>query len=306
MDGILLVDKPMEWTSMDVCAHLRGVLHERHVGHTGTLDPNATGLLVVLTGKGTKLARYLENDTKEYVARIRLGIKTNTQDIWGEVISRHDVVIARNEIESSLEQFIGNQLQIPPMYSAVKVGGMKLVDAARAGKEIERKKRTVTVYEYSDITWIPEELQIGFTVKCSKGTYVRTICEDIGAFAGIPACMAQLERISAAGLTKDSAITLSEAAEYAADGTLADHIIPVDSFLKEYKPLIVTCEAVKRLIYGNYLYEEDIADLPEGKENPVSEEGYQIFRVYDAEGKFRALYRYDPKDRCYKCGKMFS
>lgn len=209
MDGILLVDKPMEWTSMDVCAHLRGVLHERHIGHTGTLDPNATGLLVVLIGKGTKLARYLENDTKEYIARIRLGIKTNTQDIWGEIISRHDVMITRDDIESSLEQFIGNQLQIPPMYSAVKIRGKKLYEIARKGGEVQREPRKIHISRLELIEQ-DDNGDWGLHVECSKGTYIRTLCNDIGDVLGCCGCMSALRRTRAGRFMIADAHTLQE------------------------------------------------------------------------------------------------
>lgn len=209
MNGILLVDKPMEWTSMDVCAHLRGVLHERHVGHTGTLDPNATGLLVVLVGKGTKIARFLENDTKEYIAGLRLGIKTNTQDIWGEVLAENESSVGRNAIEESLASFRGDLLQIPPMYSAVKIRGKKLYEIARKGGEVAREPRRIHIFRL-ELLDPDENGDWGLSVECSKGTYIRTLCSDIGDAIGCGGCMSALRRIRAGRFLIDDAHTLQE------------------------------------------------------------------------------------------------
>ncbi len=209
MDGLLLVDKPAEWTSMDVCAHLRGVLHERHIGHTGTLDPNATGLLVVLTGKGTKAAKYAENDTKEYHARLRLGTATDTQDIWGNVLEQRDGARTRGDIEAVLGRFRGQIMQLPPMYSAIKIRGKKLYDIARRGGDVEREPRPVTIYRL-DVTDQDETGDWGLAIECSKGTYIRTLCADIGAALGCGGCMSALRRVRAGKFTIDQAHTLDE------------------------------------------------------------------------------------------------
>ena len=212
MDGILLVDKPMEWTSMDVCAHLRGVLHERHIGHTGTLDPNATGLLVVLVGKATKLAKYLENDTKEYTAGIRLGVKTNTQDIWGDVVSETDIAVSREELDASLAQFRGDQMQIPPMYSAVKIRGKKLYEIARKGGEVAREPRKIHISRL-ELLDRNENGDWTLNIECSKGTYIRTLCSDIGDAVGCGACMSSLRRTRAGKYYLSDAHTLPEIRE---------------------------------------------------------------------------------------------
>ena len=209
MDGILLVDKPSEWTSMDVCAHLRGVLHERHIGHTGTLDPNATGLLVVLTGKGTKAAKYAENDTKEYIARLRLGIRTDTQDIWGTVLDASGEIRERSEIEAVLERFRGDILQLPPMYSAIKIRGKKLYEIARRGGDVEREPRPITIHRL-ELLDRDENGDWGLTVACSKGTYIRTLCADIGDALGCGGCMSALRRVRCGDFTIDEAHTLEE------------------------------------------------------------------------------------------------
>ena len=209
MDGILLVDKPAEWTSMDVCAHLRGVLHEKHIGHTGTLDPNATGLLVVLTGKGTKAAKYAENDTKEYAARLRTGLRTDTQDIWGNVLEENEPVNDRGRLEAVLERFRGEILQLPPMYSAIKIRGKKLYEIARRGGSVEREPRPVTIFRL-ELLDRDENGDWGLDVMCSKGTYIRTLCSDIGDAAGCGGCMSALRRIRCGDFDISEAHTLEE------------------------------------------------------------------------------------------------
>lgn len=209
MDGILLVDKPAEWTSMDVCAHLRGVLHEKHIGHTGTLDPNATGLLVVLVGKGTKAAKYAENDAKEYVARLRLGTVTDTQDVWGTVIKSEPVSMDRQTIEAALEGFRGPIMQLPPMYSAIKIRGRKLYEIARRGGDVQREPRPVTIYRLA-LTDQDQAGDWGLEIECSKGTYIRTLCADIGQALGCGGCMSALRRVRAGRFTIDQAHTLEQ------------------------------------------------------------------------------------------------
>lgn len=209
MDGILLVDKPAEWTSMDVCAHLRGVLHEKHIGHTGTLDPNATGLLVVLTGKGTKAAKYAENDKKEYVARLRLGTKTDTQDIWGTVLAQNESEYSRQDVEAVLNRFRGPIMQLPPMYSAIKIRGKKLYEIARRGGDVEREPRPITIYRL-ELLDPDEQGDWGLVIECSKGTYIRTLCSDIGDALGCGGCMSALRRTRAGDFILEEAHTLEE------------------------------------------------------------------------------------------------
>lgn len=208
MTGILLVDKPTEWTSMDVCAHLRGVLHEKHVGHSGTLDPNATGLLIVLAGKATKAAKYIEADAKEYRAHLRLGTVTDTQDIWGTVLESKQQHVTREELEAVLPRFRGDIEQIPPMYSAIKIRGQKLYQIARRGGEVEREPRPITIEKLEvvgqeDRDWILD-------IRCSKGTYVRSLCADIGAALGCGGCMSALRRTAAGRFSVADAHSLDE------------------------------------------------------------------------------------------------
>ncbi len=208
MTGILLVDKPTDWTSMDVCAHLRGVLHEKHVGHSGTLDPNATGLLVVLAGKATKAVKYIEADSKEYIAHLRLGLSTDTQDVWGTVLQERAQTVTREELEAALSAFRGDIMQLPPMYSAIKIRGQKLYQIARRGGEVEREPRPVCIEKLEIIgeengDWILD-------IVCSKGTYVRSLCANIGNALGCGGCMSALRRTRAGQFTLAQAHTLDE------------------------------------------------------------------------------------------------
>ena len=181
-NGIIIVDKPSGWTSQDVAAKLRGVFHERRIGHGGTLDPMATGVLPVFVGRATRAAEFMESAQKEYIAGLRLGMTTNTQDTSGETLQTAPVCVTRQELEAALKQFTGPIEQIPPMYSAIKIGGKKLYELARKGQEIERKPRPVTIYALELLDGDGADWTI--RVRCSKGTYVRTLCHDIGAALG--------------------------------------------------------------------------------------------------------------------------
>ena len=314
MNGVINIYKEKGYTSFHVVAVLRHFTGEKKIGHTGTLDPDAAGVLPVCIGKATKLVGQLTDTDKTYKAEMLLGRKTDTQDISGKILEEMNpeevkAKISEKDIYGAFGRLTGEIEQVPPMYSAVKVGGVKLVDAARKGKVIERQTRKATVYGYSDIKIDMENLLVCFSVDCSKGTYIRTICEDIGGMLGIPACLKSLERTRAAGVGIEETITLKQAEEFAGNGTLAEHIIPTDRFLLDFPYVVVGNEAVKRLVFGNYMYSEDMtgeipnAEIP-GERGSLFKEG--IFRIYDLNGNFYALYRYDAVDACYKCEKMFS
>ena len=206
-NGIIIIDKPSGWTSMDVCAKLRGILHTKKVGHAGTLDPMATGVLPVFVGQATRAVSFAESGQKEYVAGLKLGLVTNTQDTSGETLGTHPASVTRTELEAVLPRFTGEIEQIPPMYSAIKVGGKKLYELARRGEEVERKPRPVTIYE---LEVVEQTAPDAFTlrIRCSKGTYVRTLCHDIGRALGCGGCMSALRRTMAAGFTLADAVTL--------------------------------------------------------------------------------------------------
>ena len=191
-DGIIIIDKPTGWTSMDVCAKLRGILREKRIGHAGTLDPMATGVLPVFVGRATKAVQFAENGRKEYHAVLKLGTVTDTQDTTGTVLETHPVTVGADEVRAALEHFTGELLQLPPMYSALKVNGQKLYDLARQGKTVERKPRAITVYGLELLEQsAPDEFAL--RVVCSKGTYIRTLCHDLGQALGCGGCMAALD-----------------------------------------------------------------------------------------------------------------
>jgi len=211
MDGLFNIYKEAGMTSFDVVAKMRKIMNTRTIGHTGTLDPNATGVLVVAVGRATKTISYMENDDKIYIAELTLGLKTNTEDIWGEVLCERnlaDFELNSEKIEKVIKSFVGKQLQIPPMYSALKVNGKKLYELAREGQEIKREPREIEIFNIYDISVY--ENKVLFTVHCSKGTYIRTLCKDIGDKIGCGATMSKLERIKAGSFLKNSSVKLEE------------------------------------------------------------------------------------------------
>lgn len=207
-NGILIVDKPEGWTSQDVVSKLRGVLHERRVGHGGTLDPMATGVLPVFVGRATRAVEFFEHAEKTYEATLLLGTVTDTQDTTGTVLETRPAAVKEAELHAVLSRFIGVQTQIPPMYSAVKIGGKKLYELARAGKEIERKPREITIFSMELLDFSENYARI--SVRCSKGTYIRTLCHDIGAALGCGGCMAALRRVQAGAYRLDEAVSMEE------------------------------------------------------------------------------------------------
>ncbi len=237
-NGIIIIDKPPEWTSHDVVAKLRGILHEKRIGHAGTLDPMATGVLPVFVGRATRAVEFAAEGDKEYFAGLRLGQVTDTQDVTGTVLAQHPVSVCRDQLEAALTCFRGDILQIPPMYSAIKVDGKKLYELARRGKEVERKPRPITIHTLEIMQ------QLGNTdfllrVECSKGTYVRTLCHDIGTALGCGGVMSSLRRTRAAGFSMETALTL-DAVQAAADEDRADALLlPVDSYFSRYPALTI-------------------------------------------------------------------
>lgn len=335
VNGVINIFKEKGYTSFHVVYQIRKITGEQKVGHTGTLDPDVTGVLPICVGKATKLVGQLTDTDKTYCCRMRFGFCTDTQDASGQIteqmaddevrrvlmqknpecsVRQHDYDTACDRIRNVISSFVGEIRQIPPMFSALKVGGMKLVNAARKGVVVEREPRKVTIHSIDDVVISEDLLHVQFTVNCSKGTYVRTLCEDIGRALNVPACMEELERTEAAGLSLDTAVALDHVKELAAAGRLEECMIPTDRFLMVYPSLVVTDDAVKKLIYGNYLYGPDfmpeaVAQGQQTQDSPTqgqpvpADNGY--VRVYDRRGLFYALYRYDEKADCYKCVKMF-
>jgi tRNA pseudouridine55 synthase len=251
MNGIILVDKPQDWTSHDVVAKLRGVLHERRIGHSGTLDPLATGLLVVFVGRATRAVEFAEADSKEYIAGLHLGVSTDTQDITGNIVAESAALPDEAALREALGRFIGDIEQIPPMYSAIKIGGKKLYELARRGESVERAPRKITVSAI-DIAGRDSDDYI-LNISCSKGTYVRTLCSDIGEALGCGACMSSLRRTRAGVFSVDDAHSLADIEAAVREGRLSDIILPGDTLFASFPKLTVSQSAAKRLKNGNII-----------------------------------------------------
>lgn len=264
MNGIVIVDKPAGWTSQDVVSKLRGVLHERRIGHGGTLDPMATGVLPVFVGRGTRAVEFFEHAEKTYEAVLHLGITTDTEDITGTVLEQKEIKISKEAFLGVLDQFRGEIQQIPPMYSALKVNGQKLCDLARKGKEVERKPRTITIHRLDCTEFDGTFARL--TVCCSKGTYIRTLCKDIGQALGCGGCMESLRRVTAGAYAIDEAVPLQ---------TLVDaenpeeYLRPVDSMFTRHTAVTLTSKQEARCRNGNNFS----IDLPEGTYRAYSQNG---------------------------------
>ena len=247
-NGILIIDKPAGWTSQDVAAKLRGVFHEKRVGHGGTLDPMATGVLPIFIGRATRGVEFFESAEKEYIAGIKLGTVTNTQDTTGEVLETNSVSVTREDLEAALKRFTGELDQIPPMYSAIKIGGQKLYELARKGQEVERKPRRITIFELELLDGSGCDYTL--RVRCSKGTYVRTLCHDLGQMLGCGACMSSLRRTRAGSFTLGQAITMEQLLEFAKETDPQDLLMPADALFAEFPPLIVELGQAEKLRHG--------------------------------------------------------
>lgn len=272
-NGIIIIDKPAGWTSMDVCAKLRGILKTKKIGHAGTLDPMATGVLPVFVGQATRAVSFAEGGEKEYVAGLRLGRTTNTQDTEGQTLTQSPVTVGREELEAVLPRFTGEISQIPPMFSAIKINGQKLYDLARQGKEVERKARAVTIFALEVVEQVSETDYI-LRIRCSKGTYVRTLCHDIGQALGCGGCMFSLRRTMAAGFTLDESVTLERMQE-GGEALLR----PTDSLFRDRPDYrLKTEKQEERCRNGNPFFIQE--SLPEGE-----------YRIYGREGAFLCLSR---------------
>ena len=244
-NGIIIVNKPAGWTSQDVTAKLRGVFHEKRVGHGGTLDPMATGVLPVFVGRATRAVEFFEHADKEYIATLRLGTVTDTQDTTGNTLETHPVSVTKAELEAALVAFTGEIDQLPPMYSAIKVNGQKLYELARRGKEVERKPRRITVHALELLSGEGTDWRI--RIHCSKGTYVRTLCADIGEKLGCGGCMASLVRTKAGAFSLDRAHTMEEIIAAKDPETL---LLPVDTLFAQYPALTVNAAGERKLRNG--------------------------------------------------------
>lgn len=270
-DGIIIIDKPQGWTSMDVCAKLRDILHTRKVGHAGTLDPMATGVLPVFVGRATRGVSFAESGEKEYVATLRLGLITDTQDITGNVLCEKPVTVTPDDVAALLPRFTGEIQQLPPMYSALKVNGQKLYDLARQGREVERKARPITIFSLT-VEDHPSPSDYVLRIRCSKGTYVRTLCHDMGQALGCGGCMAALRRTEAAGYTLDEAYTI-EAVQAHGEALLRG----VDTLFRDAPAYTISDGRTEALCRNGNPFP---AVGPEGE-----------YRVYGPDGEFLCLSR---------------
>ena len=296
INGILNVYKEAGYTSHDVVAKLRGICRQKKIGHTGTLDPEAVGVLPVCLGSGTKLCDMLTDKSKEYEAVLLLGQVTDTQDVTGTVLEEHEVTADEEQAVEAIRSFVGAYEQIPPMYSALKVNGKRLYELARAGKEVERKGRRVEIHSIEILSVsLPE---ITFRVACSKGTYIRTLCHDIGQKLGCGGTMKSLKRTRVGIFTIDGALKLSQLEELAAQGRLEEKVIPVEAMFTELPVLTVKDAFVRLIENGNAFYPG------QAEESVRTPDGRQV-RVYDRKGRFYGIYAFSEEKERYQPVKMF-
>ena len=268
--GILIVNKPQDWTSQDVVSKLRGVFHEKRVGHGGTLDPMATGVLPVFFGRATRAVEFFEHADKKYVATLRLGQVTDTQDTTGNILQTNEVRISEQDVADVLPKFIGKIQQIPPMYSAIKIGGKKLYELARAGKEVERKPREIEIFSLEMTHIAGNDWRL--LVHCSKGTYVRTLCHDIGAALGCGGTMASLQRVAAGAYALSQSATLEEIIE---NNNRESLLLPIDSLFQHHASLTLTASQEKCVRNGaSFTFRGKVEGL---------------YRVYGQNNEFLAL-----------------
>lgn len=309
-NGIINVYKEKGFTSFDVVAKLRGILHQKKIGHTGTLDPDAEGVLPVCLGRATKVCGMLADRDKEYEAVLLLGKETDTQDLTGTVLHEAEANVSEKEVRNAIAGFVGEYEQIPPMYSALKVNGQKLCDLARKGITVERQARKVHIYELEVLS--AELPRVRMRVRCSKGTYIRTLCQDIGRRLGCFGCMESLVRTRVADFTLENSLRLSEIEallektpapmeaaaqqEFPEKTNVNKIIIKVDKLFLQYPSVFSDERADKLVANGNRIPEEFIRE----RENA----GSQV-RLYDSKGSFIGLYAYQDADKDYKPIKIF-
>ncbi len=293
--GIINVYKEKGYTSHDVVAKLRGIAGQKKIGHTGTLDPDAEGVLPVCLGKATKVCELLTDKDKTYRAVLFLGQTTDTQDASGMVLETSDISnLNESQVTEAVQSFVGEYAQIPPMYSALKVDGKKLYELAREGKTVERKARNVKIHS---IKILRVDLpRVEMEVSCSKGTYIRTLCHDIGEKLGVGGCMESLLRVRVGRFVLADSLRLSEIQKAKEDGNLEKILQPIDSVFEQYRAVRIRSDQEKRLQNGNSFRKTDRLQNYDDQE---------MVRVYDSNGHFAAVYRYVEKDHEFRIVKMF-
>lgn len=319
INGVINVYKEAGFTSHDVVAKLRGIVHQKRIGHTGTLDPEAVGVLPVCFGKATRVTDILTDETKTYEAVMLLGTDTDTQDTTGQVLRQQEVTCTEEEIREALKSFEGDQMQIPPMYSALKVHGKKLYELAREGKTVEREPRPVHFFEIRALSFdLP---RVTMRVVCSRGTYIRTLCHDIGEKLGCGGCMEHLTRTRVGIFKEEDALTLGKIAEIASENRLKDIVIPTDQVFSELPSVSTRNEGDVLAHNGNKIPTNMLSDvMTQGLTQVAEDSGYDSLgalhwialngdsstgkevpqmpftgevRVYDSVGIFTGLYRVD-------------
>ena len=311
-NGLINIYKEPGFTSNDVVAKLRGILHQKKIGHTGTLDPDAVGVLVVCLGTGTKLVEMLTDHDKEYIAVCRLGVTTDTQDMSGQVLEEAEVNVTRQQLHDAVRAFVGDYEQIPPMYSAIKVGGKKLYELAREGKEVERKPRKVSIGAITilDDSHLESDHLFTMEVKCSKGTYIRTLCHDIGLSLGCGAAMQHLTRTRVGAFSLDTAITLGQVEELRDSGALTDYIKSPEYIFRDLDRIHVKDSARKILENGNsFRLDNVLSEDPEGvNDTEYADDMFgegDMVRVYSEDDTFFGIYKYSAKKKTFDVDKFF-
>lgn len=297
VNGIINVYKEKGFTSFDVVAKMRGIFHQKKIGHTGTLDPDAEGVLPVCLGKATKVCDLLTDKDKEYKAVLLLGQETDTQDITGTVLNQADVTVTEEEVKNAILSFVGEYEQVPPMYSALKVNGQKLCDLARKGITVERKSRPVKIHQIEIISiQLPE---VEMIVSCSKGTYIRTLCDDIGKKLGCFGCMKSLLRTKVDRFLLENTYKLSELEELVKlPEEKWQFLAPVDIVFHKYQSITAKEEARKLVINGNRIPVDMLLDFSDSKMQ-------ETVRLYDSDNKFIGLYTYLDENKEFKPIKLF-
>lgn len=297
MDGILNIYKEKDFTSHDVVAKLRGVLHMKKIGHTGTLDPQATGVLPVCLGRATKACDMMSEKSKVYEAVLLLGTTTDTEDMTGQILEQKEVSCSEADVKAAAESFRGTYEQIPPMYSAIKVNGKKLYELAREGKTIERKARPVTIY---DLTILKIDLpRVHMEITCSKGTYIRSLCRDIGEKLGCGGCMEELIRTRVGHFLIEDALTLNQIEALMKQDRILEVLEPTDRVFASCPAVHAAKKDRKLVLNGNPLPETSLKLTDEAKASG------QWIRLYDDENNFIGIYQYDSDKKRIKPVKMF-
>ena len=296
MNGIINVYKEQGFTSHDVVAKLRGILQMKKIGHTGTLDPDAVGVLPICVGKATKVVELLTNKDKTYIAKVKCGVQTDTLDMSGEILQTSEQRVTKEEVEQVIPEFTGQQQQIPPMYSAIKVNGKKLYELARKGETIQRKPRKITIHELSLLSFDEDNQEFEIQVCCSKGTYIRSLCDDIGKKLGCGAAMKELRRTQVGVFFAEDALTLDEIQRRKDDGTLEEIFVSIEEMFPDYPKVYVKEDGQKLLENGN--------DIPCRFCDADGVKDGAYVRMYK-ETEFYAIYQKEERKNKYKTIKMF-